>query len=327
MSCKEAIGKLYEYLDNEFDDSSYSMVKSHLGMCSACSEKFEFEQSLKKIVKVKTQTYKAPQNMLESIIKQLSEINVALNRTEHATLKLERRNRKGIFQLFSLRPAYIMAAALIPLVISALSVYLVFFKPIDHSPIIEGVAQRHENLISNEAFLGLIKSDAKKAKRYFKDSQLVNFATDAQVYRIPTQPVTAQPIPNQTVHSYPRRQSLFDERLYFGGQRGSLQNNTGKNEIKLLGSKDFNLAGRKSVYVGLERKTDKVSLEIVDSSGINIDGLEKELLDGQSYYFGKHKGYNVVLWKNGDTLCSLTSEMNLKELIRIAEQTICSYHE
>ncbi len=94
-------------------------------------------------------------------------------------------------------------------------------------------------------------------------------------------------------------------------------------ETKLLGCKDCYLVGRKSVHVELERKLNrKFSLEIIDGSGMNIQNLNKELVDGRVYYFGKHKGYNVVLWREGNTVYSLTSEARKNELIRVAKDGI-----
>ena len=64
---------------------------------------------------------------------------------------------------------------------------------------------------------------------------------------------------------------------------------------------------------------------MVNGSGMNIDKLQHEFYKGRSYYFGKHKGYNVVIWKHGNTLYSLTSTMNREELMRVASETILSY--
>lgn len=98
-------------------------------------------------------------------------------------------------------------------------------------------------------------------------------------------------------------------------------------EIKLVGCKSSNLAGRKSAYIGLVRKLNKISLEMIDCSGIKINSLKRGHLDGRAYYFGKHKGYNVVLWKKGNTLYSLTSTMRREELMRVANGAIYQHHD
>lgn len=96
-------------------------------------------------------------------------------------------------------------------------------------------------------------------------------------------------------------------------------------EMKPLGFKKYYLAGRKSTYIGLERMHNKISLEVMDGSGMNINDMEKEAFGGRQYYFGRHKGYNVVLWKYGNKLYSLTSKIHRKELMRVAEKVICPY--
>jgi len=98
-------------------------------------------------------------------------------------------------------------------------------------------------------------------------------------------------------------------------------------EMKLLGCKNSSLAGKKSAYVGLSGNHNKISLEIVNGSGMNINKLNHELFKGRSYYFGRHKGYNVVLWRQGKTLYSLTSTMNRRDLMRVASESIHSYNK
>ena len=98
-------------------------------------------------------------------------------------------------------------------------------------------------------------------------------------------------------------------------------------EMELLCCKDYSQDGRKSAYVGLRGPQNKISLEMVNGSGMNIDTLQYELYKGRPYYFGKHKGYNVVIWKHGNTLYSLTSTMNREGLMRVASESILSYNK
>jgi len=96
-------------------------------------------------------------------------------------------------------------------------------------------------------------------------------------------------------------------------------------EMELLGCKNYSLDGKKSAYVGLRGPQNKISLEMINGSGMNIGKLQHEFYKGRSYYFGKHKGYNVVIWKHGNTLYSLTSTMERKGLMRVASESILSY--
>ncbi len=93
-------------------------------------------------------------------------------------------------------------------------------------------------------------------------------------------------------------------------------------EMELLGCKNSILDGKKSAYVGLRGDQNKISFEVVSGSGMNIDKMEQEFYNGRTYYFCRYKGYNVVLWKHGNTLYSLTSTMNRRDLMRVASETI-----
>jgi len=95
--------------------------------------------------------------------------------------------------------------------------------------------------------------------------------------------------------------------------------------VKLLGCKNSSLAGKESAYVGLSGNHNKISLEMVNGSDMNINGLNHEIFKGRSYYFGRYKGYNVVLWRHGDTLYSMTSTMNKRDIMRVASESIRSY--
>lgn len=97
-------------------------------------------------------------------------------------------------------------------------------------------------------------------------------------------------------------------------------------EMELLGCKKSILDGKNSAYVGLRGNQNKISFEIVNGSGVNIDKMEQEFYNGRLYYFCKHKGYNVVLWKQGNTLYSMTSTMNIKDLMRVASKSKRSYN-
>ena len=283
MNCEEATRQLYEYLDNELGENDYSKIKKHLEVCRKCCEKFEFEQVLKKVVRDRARIHRVPQSVRENIVKQLSGRHEGGGRAEVFVPKLEERNKKGLFQLFRLRRAYIIEAALILLLISVLSIYFTFPKPGSSPPIVKVAAERHDNFVNDNMHLDLVSSDRNEIRKHFRNLQRDNFAID---------------VPE-------------------GKGRG----------IKLFGCKKFNLAGKKSAYVGLKGNHNKISLEMMDGSGMNINKLKHEFFKGRPYYFGRYKGYNVVLWRHGKTLYSLTSKIHRKELMRMAEKAICPYYE
>jgi mycothiol system anti-sigma-R factor len=282
-TCKEAIEQLHEFLDNELDEGNHSTIKQHIEMCHKCCEKFEFEQNLKKIIKDKTFLHKAPQHLLQSIVSQWADLNEEYNHTETPALELNRGRIRGIFDFFTLRPAYVTMVVLLPMTIIGLAAYLSFFRPAEFPPIVQVAAERHDSFVNDNMHLDLVSSDRNEIRRHFKNLQRDNLTID---------------VPE-----------------------------CNGREMKLLGCKNSSLAGKKSAYVGLSGNHNKISLEMVNGSGMNINKLNHEIFKGRSYYFGRHKGYNVVLWRQGKTLYSLTSTMNRRDLMRVASESLHSYNK
>ena len=280
-TCNEAIEQLHEFLDNELDDGNHSTVKQHIEMCHKCCEKFEFEQNLKKIIKDKTFLHKTPQPLLQSIASQLADLKEERSQPEPIVLEPKAKYQTGIFGFFTLRPAFVTMAILLPITITCLAVYLVFLRPTGFSPIIQVAAERHDSFVKDNIQLDLVSSDRNAIRRHFKNLQRSNLAIN---------------VPE-----------------------------CNGRETKLLGCKSFSFAGRKSAYVGLSGNHNKISLEMVNGSDMNLNKLNHEIFKGKLYYFGGYKGYNVVLWRQGKTLYSMTSTMNRRDLMRVASESIRSY--
>ena len=280
-TCKEAIEQLHEFLDNELDDGNHSTIKQHIEMCHKCCEKFEFEQNLKKIIKDKTFLHKTPQSLLQSIASQLADLKEERSQPEPIVLEPKAKYQTGIFGFFTLRPAFVTMAILLPITITCLAVYLVFLRPTGFSPIIQVAAERHDSFVKDNIQLDLVSSDRNAIRRHFKNLQRSNLAIN---------------VPE-----------------------------CNGRETKLLGCKSFSFAGRKSAYVGLSGNHNKISLEMVNGSDMNLNKLNHEIFKGKLYYFGGYKGYNVVLWRQGKTLYSMTSTMNRRDLMRVASESIRSY--
>ncbi|MDR4497459.1 MAG: hypothetical protein MRK02_05985 [Candidatus Scalindua sp.] len=279
MTCKEANERIYEYLDCELGKDIYSEIKIHLDLCRKCCNKFEFEQSLKKVIRDKSQTYKISETVRQRIVKQLTEVHGERSGIKQQTGESNGTKRHKVIQLFAKRPAYLIAAAVIPFLVSGLAVYFAFFRPTPPSPIIREVAECHDQHIHDMGVFDFVSPDRNGMSRKFNELRNFNFAV-------------AVPEPNEY-------------------------------ETRLLGCKDCYLAGRKSVHVELEKRMNmRFSLEIIDGSEMNINNLKKEFSGGRAYHFGRHKDYNVLLWKDGNTLYALTSEAQKKELIHVADETM-----
>lgn len=283
MTCTEAIEQLQEFLDNELDDANYAKIRQHIDMCYKCCEKFEFEQAIKKVIKEKTPLHKTPQHVMQNIVSQWAELNEGRSRAKSTAVESKGAYLKGIFGVFTVRPAYVTMAVLLPMTIIGLAAYLAFFRPAEYSPIVKVAAERHDSFVNNNMHLDLVSSDSNEIRRHFENLQRSNIAID---------------VPE-----------------------------CNGREMELLGCKNYSMDGKKSAYVGLRGHQNKISLEMINGSGMNMDKLQHESYKGRSYYFGKHKGYNVVIWKHGNTLYSLTSTMNRNELMRVASETILSYNK
>ena len=283
MTCKDALEQLHEFLDNELDEAGFSTIKQHIEMCNKCCEKFEFEQAIKKIIKDKTTLHKTPQHLLQSIVSQLTDLKEEHRQLEPIVLEPKAKHHTGIFGFFTLRPAFVTMAVLLPMTIIGLAAYLAFFRPVESPPIVKVAAERHDSFVNDNMRLDLVSSDRNEIRRHFENLQRSNFAIDVPECK------------------------------------GS--------EMKLLGCKNYSMAGKKSAYVGLSGNHNKISLEMVNGSDMNLNKLNHEIFKGRSYYFGRHKGYNVVLWRHGKTLYSLTSTMNRRDLMRVASESIHSYNK
>ena len=178
MTCKEAIEQLNEFLDKELDGANYSKIRQHIDMCHKCCEKFEFEQSIKKVIREKTQIHKTPQHVLQSIASQWAELNEERSKPESIAVEPEVTHRKSIFGFFTLRPAYVTMAVLLPMTIIGLAAYLAFFRPAEYSPIVKVAAERHDSFVNNNLHLDLVSSDSNEIRRHFENSQRSNFAID-----------------------------------------------------------------------------------------------------------------------------------------------------
>ena len=95
--------------------------------------KFEFEQALKKVIREKTQIHETPQHVLtRHIVSQWAELNEERSKPESPAVESKGTFLQGpILGLFTLRPAYVTMAVLLPMTIIGLAAYLAFFRPAD----------------------------------------------------------------------------------------------------------------------------------------------------------------------------------------------------
>ena len=72
MTCKEAVNRLHEYLDNELDNATAEQIRKHLDLCRLCCDQFEFEKNMKDLVHKCCSQGKAPILLREKILDNLN---------------------------------------------------------------------------------------------------------------------------------------------------------------------------------------------------------------------------------------------------------------
>ncbi len=63
MKCRECMDQLEQFADRELSDAEVVKVQAHLDTCSPCMERYRFEASLKRVVRVCCEQDKAPEEL------------------------------------------------------------------------------------------------------------------------------------------------------------------------------------------------------------------------------------------------------------------------
>ena len=67
--CAEVEKRVQAYLDNHLSDEEILLIEDHLSYCLPCDKKVEFEQKLKKIIKLKATETEYPKGLEEELKK------------------------------------------------------------------------------------------------------------------------------------------------------------------------------------------------------------------------------------------------------------------
>jgi len=68
ITCQNCVEALHPYIDRELSEADIVQVKLHLEECRGCLHMFQFEASLRRLVKVRCQEQLAPASLRERII-------------------------------------------------------------------------------------------------------------------------------------------------------------------------------------------------------------------------------------------------------------------
>ena len=85
MNCRDCVQVLNPYLDRELSDDEIVEVRTHLEVCGGCLHLYQFEQSLRRLVRVRCQEQAAPPSLRERI-----SVSLAMEQA-----RIEQRRRRG----------------------------------------------------------------------------------------------------------------------------------------------------------------------------------------------------------------------------------------
>jgi mycothiol system anti-sigma-R factor len=67
INCRDCARALNPYLDRELSDEDVVQVRMHLDACGGCLHVYQFEESLRRLVRVRCQEQGAPDRLRERI--------------------------------------------------------------------------------------------------------------------------------------------------------------------------------------------------------------------------------------------------------------------
>lgn len=82
INCGDCERALNPYLDRELSEEDLVQVREHLDACSGCLHRFAFEESLRRLVRVRCQEQAAPDSLRQRIT-----VTFAIERTRTRTRK------------------------------------------------------------------------------------------------------------------------------------------------------------------------------------------------------------------------------------------------
>lgn len=73
ISCEDALGLIYEFLDGELEDVSHERVKAHFDVCGRCYPHLQLEESFRTAVRRAAQGEKASPELRSRLLELLAE--------------------------------------------------------------------------------------------------------------------------------------------------------------------------------------------------------------------------------------------------------------
>lgn len=67
INCRDCVRALNPFLDRELSDEDVEEVRGHLEACAGCLTQYQFEESLRRLVRVRCRELGAPESLRERI--------------------------------------------------------------------------------------------------------------------------------------------------------------------------------------------------------------------------------------------------------------------
>lgn len=152
MSCIDTMKYLHEFVDRELNEPHYFIIQKHLDDCDECRQRYEFEKSVRSLVKAYCTNITAPAYLQNKILTRLSSLDIDIDDTKHAV-------RENIYQqktrrvLFSSR-SYAAAASILLFIAGGFFYYSNYYHN-DPISIVDNAVKNHvvavnNNLVFNE---------------------------------------------------------------------------------------------------------------------------------------------------------------------------------
>jgi mycothiol system anti-sigma-R factor len=68
ITCQNCLEALHPYIDRELSDEDIVQVRVHLDACRGCTHLYQFEASLRRLVRVRCQEQQAPESLRLRIV-------------------------------------------------------------------------------------------------------------------------------------------------------------------------------------------------------------------------------------------------------------------
>ncbi|MCF6157037.1 MAG: mycothiol system anti-sigma-R factor [wastewater metagenome] len=93
----------------------------------------------------------------------------------------------------------------------------------------------------------------------------------------------------------------------------------GAKQVRVVGGIPVRLGSTDSSCVIFDKGGNKLSLQTIHNNRFPMKNLKRVQLDSKEFYVGNCRGFNSVLWQENDLIYCLTSDINIKEILKFAE--------